>query len=219
MAQDTTAFRQRYRARIPRWYNPWLHGGFMLAWGCLTVVGFASQVSAPTAWEWLTVPVTMALFSWGEYSVHLHCGHVKHRWSALFYKRHTGDHHSFFVEGQMVYETPQDWRVILFPPWLIVLYSLGAGGAWLAISTWNANVGALFALTLMVGYMAYEVCHVCEHLPENHRIARLPGINRLHRLHALHHRRDLMQTHNFNIVLPLVDWLQGTLRWEPRQRS
>jgi hypothetical protein len=218
MAHDTAAFRQRYRAQISRWYNPWLHGGFMLAYGSIAIGFFAQQLSDVSAMEWLALPCALALFSWGEYSVHLHCGHIKRPWSKLFYQRHTGDHHSFFVEGQMVYETPQDWRVILFPPWLIVLYSLGAGGAWLALSTWNANVGALFALTLMGGYMAYEVCHVCEHLPEGHWIARLPGIQHLHRLHALHHRRDLMQTHNFNIVLPLVDWLKGTLHWERPER-
>ena len=35
------------------------------------------------------------------------------------------------------------------------------------------------------------------------------------RRHQLHHRRNLMHTHNFNIVLPLMDWLRGTLHWEP----
>nr|WP_232354791.1 hypothetical protein [Pseudomonas aeruginosa] len=28
----------------------------------------------------------------------------------MFYKRHTGDHHSFFVAGQMRYEQARDWR-------------------------------------------------------------------------------------------------------------
>ena len=37
----------------------------------------------------------------------------------------------------------------------------------------------------------------------------------MHQLHALHHRRELMQGRNFNIVLPLMDYLFGTLHWEP----
>ncbi|HAA38491.1 MAG TPA: fatty acid hydroxylase, partial [Pseudomonas sp.] len=40
-------------------------------------------------------------------------------------------------------------------------------------------------------------------------------IRQMHRLHALHHRRELMQGRNFNIVLPLMDYLFGTLYWEP----
>lgn len=32
---------------------------------------------------------------------------------------------------------------------------------------------------------------------------------------TLLHRRDLMQTRNFNLVFPLMDWLHGTLHWEP----
>lgn len=31
-------------------------------------------------------------------------GHHKHPLGRMFYKRHTGDHHSFFVAGQMRYE-------------------------------------------------------------------------------------------------------------------
>lgn len=36
----------------------------------------------------------------------------------------------------------------------------------------------------------------------------------MRRLHELHHRRELMQTHNFNLVFPLMDWCYGTLHWE-----
>lgn len=48
-------------------------------------------------------------FNWGEYSVHIHLGYHKHKLSAMFYKRHTGDHHSSFVEDRMCYECAQDW--------------------------------------------------------------------------------------------------------------
>jgi hypothetical protein len=37
----------------------------------------------------------------------------------------------------------------------------------------------------------------------------------MRRLHELHHRRELMQERNFNIVFPLMDYLFGTLYWEP----
>lgn len=72
---------------------------------------------------------------------------------------------------------------------------------------------------MILGYLLYEVFHACEHLPDEHPVARLPWIRQMHRLHALHHRRELMQGRNFNIVLPLMDYLFGTLHWEPTEKK
>ncbi|WP_191623864.1 SRPBCC family protein, partial [Pseudomonas fluorescens] len=55
----------------------------------------------------------------------------------------------------------------------------------------------------------------CEHLPPGNPVTRLPWIRQMRRLHELHHRRELMQERNFNIVFPLMDYLFGTLYWEP----
>ncbi len=218
MHHDTPAFRARYRASINLRYNPWLHGGFVLVYGLASLAFFCRQIDSASALEWLTVPLTLVFFSWGEYHVHKGLGHHKHRLGALFYKRHTGDHHSFFVAGQMQYEQARDWRVILFPALLVVLYSLGQLAAWALLSRLNGHVAALFAATMMLGYLSYEIFHACEHLPDSHPLARLPWIRHMRHLHALHHRRDLMQTHNFSIVFPLMDWLHGTLYWEPLNR-
>lgn len=217
MTHKTLEFRARYRAGIPRWYSPWAHGGFVLAYGlaCLVMLGRSLHDVRPL--EWLVVPMALVLFNLAEYSVHKNLGHFKRRFSALFYKRHTGDHHSFFVEGMMAHETRQDWRVIFFPPWLIVVFSVGAAAAWLLLSPLNQNAATLFAQSLIGSYLGYEILHACEHLPQTHWVARLPWIGQMHRLHELHHRRDLMHERNFNIVFPLTDWLSGTLHWEPRE--
>ena len=214
MPFDTQPFRSQYRANISPRYNPWLHAGFVLALG-LTVLAFLiSRLNHVSAAEWLTLPATLVFYSWGEYHIHKSLGHHKRRWGAMFYKRHTGDHHSFFAEGQMRYDYAKDWRVILFPAWLIVIYSVGALAAWALLRQVNANAATLFTATLLGGYLSYEICHACEHLPPENPISRLPWIRQMRRLHELHHRRELMQTHNFNIVFPLWDWLYGTLMWE-----
>src|SRR5690606_2844322 len=152
---------------------------------------------------------------WCSSAVHKRLGHNKTRFGKLFYKRHTGDHHSFFVETLMPYETPRDWRVILFPAWLIVLFSLPTFAAWWLLSQLDGNLAGLFAGSMLLGYMTYEVVHACEHLPAGHPVSRLPWIRQMRRLHALHHRRELMHSRNFGIVHPLMDWLYGTLHWEP----
>lgn len=118
----------------------------------------------------------------------------------------------------MTYDSARDWRVILFPAWLIVLHTAVITlPLWWLLEQFDANVAGLFGGCLILGYLAYEVFHACEHLPPENPLTRLPWICQMRRLHELHHRRELMQTRNFNIVFPLMDYLFGTLYWEPEQ--
>jgi hypothetical protein len=214
--QTTQAFRTRYRAGIHPLYNPWLHGGFVLFFGLLCIGFFWSTLDRVHPLEWLAVPLTLLFFNFCIYTVHRHLGHHKKTFARMFYARHAGDHHSFFAPGHMTYDSARDWRVILFPAWLIVLHSLVITlPAWWLLKQLNANVAGLFAGCMILGYLAYEVFHTCEHLPPGNPITRLPWIRQMRRLHELHHRRELMQERNFNIVFPLMDYLFGTLYWEP----
>jgi len=216
--QTTEAFRARYRADIHPLYNPWLHGAFVLLFGLLVIGGFWSTVHQVQPLEWLAVPLTLLFFNFGVYVVHRHLGHHKKSLARMFYARHAGDHHSFFTPGHMTYDSARDWRVILFPAWLIVLHTLviTAPGWWL-LAQFNSNVAGLFGGCMVLGYLTYEVFHACEHLPPGNPVTRLPWIRQMRRLHELHHRRELMQERNFNIVLPLMDYLFDTLYWEPEQ--
>ncbi|KAF0865984.1 SRPBCC family protein [Pseudomonas sp. LD120] len=220
MRATTQHFREQYRAAVSPRYNPWLHGGFVLGYGLLCVALLYSTLERVRPLEWLAVPVALLLFNLCIYGVHRWLGHYKQPFGRLFYARHTGDHHSFFAPGLMTYEQPKDWRVILFPAWLIVVHSLlFTLPLWALLRLWNGNVAALFASCTVIGYLAYETFHACEHLPASHPLARLPWVRQMRRLHELHHRRELMQTRNFNIVLPLMDWLFGTLYWPPEECS
>lgn len=216
MRQTTQAFRDRYRADIHPRYNPWLHGAFVLLFGVLAIGGFWSTVHQVRPLEWLTVPLTLLFFNFGVYLVHRHLGHHKKSFARMFYARHAGDHHSFFAPGHMTYDNARDWRVILFPAWLIVIHTVVFTlPAWWLLKQVNANVAGLFGGCLVLGYLMYEVFHACEHLPPDNPVTRLPWIRQMRRLHELHHRRELMQERNFNIVFPLMDYLFGTLYWEP----
>lgn len=213
---DVEPFRARYRAAISRHYSVWLHAGFVLAWGVAVLAFFWGPVADVKPLEWLAVPAALLFCNWGEYMIHRRLGHRKTAVGALFYKRHTGDHHSFFAEGRMHWESGRDFRVILFPPWLIVVFTVAlALPAWWLLKGWSANVAGLAAGTIIAGYLLYEVMHASEHLPDGHPLAGLPGIRQMRRLHQLHHRRSLMAERNLNIVFPLMDWLFGTLHWEP----
>lgn len=212
----TEMFRERYRAAVHPRYNPWLHGGFVLAFGVLAIAGFWSSVHQVRLLEWLAVPLTLLLFNFGVYMVHRHLGHHKKTLAKMFYARHAGDHHSFFTPGHMSYDSARDWRVILFPAWLIVIHTLVIIlPLWWLLAQANANVAGLFGGCMVLGYLTYEVFHACEHLPPQNLLTRLPWIRQMRRLHELHHRREHMQSRNFNIVVPLMDYLFGTLYREP----
>ena len=216
MRQTTEVFRARYRADIHPLYNPWLHGVFVLLFGLLAIGAFWSTVHQVHPLEWLAVPLTLLFFNFGVYVIHRHLGHHKKRLARMFYARHAGDHHSFFTPGHMTYDSARDWRVILFPAWLIVLHTLViTAPAWWLLAQINGNVAGLFGGCMVLGYLTYEVFHACEHLPSRNLVTHLPWIRQMRRLHELHHRRELMQERNFNIVFPLMDYLFGTLYWEP----
>ncbi|MHC8380393.1 SRPBCC family protein [Pseudomonas sp. LB3P14] len=216
MRQTTEGFRARYRADIHPLYNPWLHGAFVLLFGLLAIGGFWSTVHQVQPLEWLAMPLTLLFFNFGVYMVHRHLGHHKKSFARMFYARHAGDHHSFFAPGHMTYGSARDWRVILFPAWLIVLHTVVITlPIWWLLEQFDANVAGMFGGCLVLGYLTYEVFHACEHLPPENPVTRLPWIRQMRRLHELHHRRELMQERNFNIVFPLMDYLFGTLYWEP----
>lgn len=216
MKDSTQAFRQRYRAQVSPRYSALLHAGFVFGLGLTAFVLMLQQVVHAQAWQWLAAPLGLLVFNAAVYLVHRQLGHQKRSWAALFYARHTGDHHSFFSEHAMSYDDWRDWRVILFPPWLIVVYlaAFVTPAVWISSLLMGSNFGWIFGAHSLLGYLLYEFFHTCHHLPEGHWLTRLPWLREMRQLHRLHHRRDLMHTHNFNIVLPLMDKLCGTLHWE-----
>lgn len=215
MSFEVHTFRERYRAAISPGYNPWLHAGFVALFGLGVAAALLATAQDIGPWEWLALPLTLLFLNWGEHRIHQGLGHHKRRLGAMFYKRHTGDHHSFFEERHMPFEQARDWRVILFPAWLVLVQSAGAVVLWAVIRPFNPELAAVVGAGWVLGYLLYEVLHACEHLPDSNPVARLPWVRHMRHLHALHHRRDLMQERNMNIVFPLTDWLYGTLHWEP----
>lgn len=216
MAYDTDRFRADYRAAIHPAYRAWVHAGFVFLFAIGAFGYFVSRIESLEPIHLLAIPLTLVFFNWGEFTVHRSFGHRKHPLGKLFYRRHTGDHHSFFVSARMPYEEARDFRVVLFPAWLIVLYTgLLAFPAYCVVGLVDRSLGALVAATLLFGYLTYEFFHTTQHLPDSNPLTRLPGVRQMRRLHQIHHRRSVMQSKNFNLTFPLMDVLHGTLQWEP----
>ena len=210
-------FRAKYRAGISKNYSGFLHlstvvigAGSLIWWGVSNIVEFN------IAQLWYVVFVYVA-YNWGEWASHRWWGHKKTKLFKFFYQRHTGDHHTFFVDRAMEYESVMDWRVVIFPIALLVATTLlvSVPGGLVSWYVLGGNYGYLFFITMTSCYLLYEVLHFSYHLQRGsvtERIFRaIPGWTYLRLFHTVHHNRHLMAEGNFNITLPLCDWLFGTL--------
>ena len=213
---EPAPFRATYRAAISRFYSPRLHAGFVFGGGLAFITWQLRLAGHLGAAGTLSLLGGLLFFNTAVYVVHRSLGHRRRWFALLFYQRHTGDHHSFFLDHAMTWEEPRDFKVILFPPWLLVgVAALAMGLGWLWAHLLGAGAGHAFTAAVVSGYLLYEAFHLCHHLPAGHPLTRVPLLREVGHLHRLHHRRSNMAGSNFDIVFPLTDLLLGTLYWEP----
>ena len=218
MPASVAEFRARYRReKIGPRYSGVAHFLFTTFASLGVIAWAASGVRAPTWRDWLCVPATFLFANLGEYLGHRHAMHRSLRGARLVYQRHTLEHHHFFTNEAMSYEGTRDFKMVLFPPILIVfffgLFALPAGAlVWLAT---NENVARLFVETAVGYYLTYEWLHFAYHLDERSLVGRLWLVRVLRAHHTAHHDLGLMGKWNFNITFPLCDLAFGT--WHRRR--
>jgi len=214
LPRAVASYRQAYRrAHVGSGYRGRLHLGFT-ATVCIVVTGWCiSQLQDIAALEWLAIPVTFLYANLVEYFGHRGPMHHPKPGLRLIFERHTRQHHRFFRDDAMAFDSPRDFKAVLFPPVLIVFYLVGFAAPAGALVAWifSTNVALLFMITAVLYFLNYELLHFAYHAPRHTWLARLPLMNRLRSLHTLHHRIDLMQRYNFNITYPIGDRLFGTL--------
>ncbi len=214
LSEATRRFRDEYRASaIPSGYRGESHLLFTFGGGALALLACLWQLQDVRPLEWLTVPFAFLYANLAEYLGHRFPMHHPFRGLGLVYKRHAGQHHRFFTDREMAYETRRDLRAVLFPP-LLVIFFFGAFGlpVWFVLA-WllSPNVAWLFIATGLGYFLNYEVLHAAYHVPDGHWVGRVPLVRRLKWLHQAHHDTSRMTRINFNISYPLCDVLFGTL--------
>lgn len=212
--QSVRQARAAYRERriSPRYSGP-LHlattigvSTAVAAWSCLMLEDVSRL-------EWLTVPLTFLYANLSEYLGHRGPMHHKVRFLGKIFERHAIEHHSFFTDEAVAFESTSDYKAVLFPPILLVFFvgcfvvPVGALLHHLAAP----NVGFLFIATAVLYFLNYELLHFAYHSDPDSWLGRLSFLNRLRRHHVTHHDRRLMTRFNFNITFPICDSLFGTL--------
>lgn len=212
--KDTDVFRKQYRSEhIGPGYSGKLHFYFTTLW-CLAVIGACIWMLSDVNWkEWLILPFTSLYANFIEYVGHKGPMHHKKKLLAKVFERHTMQHHHFFTEDMMTCESTRDFKMILFPPVLLLFFFLGFAVpvSLLLYWAWSANAAFLLMAGLIAYYLNYEWLHLSYHLPDEHWISKLPIIKTFRQLHLHHHNPQLMQKYNFNISYPIFDWVFGTL--------
>jgi hypothetical protein len=191
-------------AATPWWYNEWGHLAFPSVVGIGLIAASMALLDRPTALELLTVPVVLFLVNFNEWHIHRNILHARTWPLETLFWRHTPEHHVIFVRDDMAMRSTREFRLVL-----IFVISLPLTAAlWFLVSH---NVALLWVACTMGYTVAYEWLHLSYHVPESNPIARTALIRVLRRHHAMHHTPELMQRWNFNVTVPLADWLLGTI--------
>lgn len=215
------AVRDRVRAeevgKIPGWYRPWAHLLGTTGTGAVVLGLGVANVHTPRALDWLVVPITFIIANAFEWLVHKEVLHKRRPFLGELFQRHTPVHHKVYVQGDMPMRSQKELRLVLIP-------AIGVAGAVLFMIPWavalarlvGPNAGWLFLTTGGLYMVTYELSHLSYHLPDTHAVYKLPFLRALRQHHERHHHPRLMQRCNFNVTVPLFDWLLGTMAKVPK---
>jgi sterol desaturase/sphingolipid hydroxylase (fatty acid hydroxylase superfamily) len=211
-AEEREALRAKLIARIPSWYRPWAHVLFPSLFGVTFAAIAIWLVRDLQAWQLLVIPTAFVIVNAGEWRIHRDLLH-KRKWPVeLLYERHTPEHHMVYLTEDMAIRSNREFRMVLIPAYGIVASAIGALPIPVVLTlVGQRNLGLLFFATAILYTVAYEQLHLSFHLPPDSFIGRLKIIGILRRHHAIHHHPTRMQKWNFNVVMPLWDYVRGTV--------
>jgi hypothetical protein len=152
--------------------------------------------------------VFASLFEWILHRYFMHRPFWKFRYP---FERHALIHHQIFkadhtyhvINEEDIRTVPMAWWngpvlvALCISPFLVLAF---------LSRKWGLLCGAAVACTAY--FAAYEYMHWCMHLPKRRHVERSGIFFRLNGHHLLHHR---YMHKNFNVVLPLWDFILGTL--------
>jgi sterol desaturase/sphingolipid hydroxylase (fatty acid hydroxylase superfamily) len=200
---------------IPAGYSPWRHMALTLA--LATALGTLGLVlaSRARAADWLGLPVFLVIANFIEWMVHRNPMHRPLR-PRLLYKNHAQLHHLAFTDANMVIDRTADLGLIMMP-WYTMLGLFAVASPIMAIAgvLRGPGLAGVFLLGAVAYFLCYETLHALYHLPDatldRAGIGRLRAFRRLQAHHRHHHILGRMAAVNFNVTVPLMDRLFGTL--------
>ena len=209
-------------SRIPARYSPTLHFAIPAVIGLvvlvIAIVRLQTNVLRPV--ELLTIPITLLGGFGFEWRAHKDILHRRLPLLGVLYDRHQLHHHVIYTHRDMAMRSKREWWFVLMPPYaiLLVFLTMVLPMAIVIEKYVTTNVAMFVPATSMVFFLSYEWLHLAYHLPPDHPVGRLWLIATLRVHHQRHHDPRLMKRWNFNVTVPLFDWLHGTT-WSPAREE
>jgi hypothetical protein len=219
MPVDPSVARYREQFRVEEnctTYPGWLHFAFTSAVSIAVVILCLVNVEQVRPLEWLTIPVVFLYANLVEYLGHRGPMHHPVKGLGLIFYRHTKQHHRFFTNREMTFDSSNDHQ----PGNDLRQQQRFQGGAVSAgddpvLPRWirRADVAhpVLRRHAAIAYFLNYEWLHFAYHCDPESRIGRIPGVQTLRKLHRQHHDQQLMSHYNFNITYPIGDWIFRTI--------
>lgn len=207
--------RERKRAELlagisPR-YSPVGHLLATVGSGVAVLVVAIVMMDDVQPLEWLVVPVMFLLSNSAEWRAHRGLLHVRTPPAQVLYDRHTPQHHVIFRYDDMAIRDRRELALVLIPAFGVATIAIATtpfavAAGWLL----SPNCGWLVLVSASLYVVFYEVSHLSYHLPETHPIGKLGIVRWAREHHRRHHHPRLMNRWNFNVTIPLWDWVCGT---------
>jgi len=196
---------------IPSWYSPWGHLLATTGIGLTVLVVAVTHLRGITVLELAMVPAVFAISNCVEWLAHRYLLHRRTWPMHVLYDRHTPEHHRVYQRGDMAVRDWRELRLVLIPATGVLgIVLVMIPGALAAAALFGSNAGWLFLLTSSGYVVSYELTHLLYHMPGAHPLARLRWVRIMREHHATHHDPRLMRSWNFNVTVPLADWVLGT---------
>lgn len=210
---DVQKYRKELADKIPSWYSAHLNYLITIFISFPLVIYALLKIKNIEVLDLAIVPLFIFFASGFEYFAHRYLLHQRVRFFQKPFIEHTLKHHRYFTHDAIEVESSKDFSRVFFPVWGVALIQYGATlPLSLVIGHFlSDNAGYLSLITGAVFFFLYETIHMICHLPTNHWIFKFPGLLFLREHHRLHHDRSQMSENNFNIVIPIWDYLLATV--------
>jgi sterol desaturase/sphingolipid hydroxylase (fatty acid hydroxylase superfamily) len=200
---------------IPASYSPWRHMALTLLLATLLASLGLFLAARARAADWLGLPVFFLIANFIEWMVHRNPMHRPLR-PRIMYRNHAQLHHLAFTDGNMVIGPTRDLGLIMMPWYTMLgLFVVASPVMVLAGVLRGPGLAGVFLLGAVGYFLFYELLHALYHLPDatldRAGIGRVRAFRRLQAHHRHHHILGRMAAVNFNVTVPLMDRLFGTL--------
>lgn len=194
---------------IPPYYEPIFHITLPSVFAFSLLILAILSIKELILVQLLTIPITILVLLFFEYWLHKKVMHRPTIFRFLYTKHSI--HHFLYSNDEMEIESWQELHYVLMPAGAIFgAFSLALIPGALLTLLFSNNVAWIFITTAMLYFIFYEWLHLSYHLPKNNFISKLNFIKKLKKLHQTHHSFLNMSKYNFNVTIPLFDYLFKT---------